>query len=336
MKRKLLVLWMVLSGALAQSLSLSTFGQEVKKNAPGNSRTFRFDYGATLKDLPAGARVRAWLPVPQSTDRQTVKALQQELPSAGQLHTDPVYGNRILYFELTRSASPSVAFTTSYLVRREEVRGLSSGGEQVDLTDRQRQLFLSANTLVPVTGKQLELLKGISFPQDPLAIARTLYDRVDDHVKYDKSRPGYGNGDVLWVCDSRTGNCTDFHSLFISWARAKGIPARFEIGFSLPSERGKGVISGYHCWAEFYNGQSWVPVDISEADKHPEMKQYFFGNLTENRVAFTIGRDINLVPRQSGEPLNYFLFPYVEVNGLPWPKEKIELSCAYADIEREK
>ena len=33
-------------------------------------------------------------------------------------------------------------------------------------------------------------------------------------------------GDVLWVCDSRFGNCTDFHSLFISWARAKGLPQR--------------------------------------------------------------------------------------------------------------
>ena len=128
---------------------------------------------------------------------------------------------------------------------------------------------------------------------------------------------------MLWVCDSRFGNCTDFHSLFISLARSRGLPARFEIGLPLPSKRGEGNIGGYHCWALFHHDQKgWVPVDISEADKHPEMKEYYFGNLTENRVTFTTGRDINLVPKQDGGPLNFFVYPYVEVNGKPLAQEQ--------------
>src|SRR3712207_7840796 len=40
----------------------------------------------------------------------------------------------------------------------------------------------------------------------------------------------------------------------------------------------------YHCWAAFAPaGRGWVPVDISEADKHPEMTDYYFGNLTADR-----------------------------------------------------
>jgi transglutaminase-like putative cysteine protease len=35
-------------------------------------------------------------------------------------------------------------------------------------------------------------------------------------------------------------------------ARAEKIPARFQIGFSLPAEKHSGEIAGYHCWAEFY------------------------------------------------------------------------------------
>ena len=105
--------------------------------------------------------------------------------------------------------------------------------------------------MVPLVGKQLTLLDELPQVSEPLSVARALYDLVDDHVRYDKSKPGYGNGDVLWVCDSRFGNCTDFHSLFISLARARGLPARFEIGFPLPPARGQGPIGGYHCWAFF-------------------------------------------------------------------------------------
>ena len=184
------------------------------------------------------------------------------------------------------------------------------------LSAQQRHLYLEPNRLVPTTGKPLFLLPHFDSALSVLQKARLLYDRVDALVSYDKSKPGYGNGDVLWVCDSRSGNCSDFHSLFISLARSQSIPARFEIGFPLPAARGSGNIGGYHCWAWFFDQQhGWVPVDISEADKHPQQKDYFFGNLTENRVAFSSGRDIELEPHQSGPPLNYFIHPYVEADG---------------------
>src|SRR5437879_241735 len=82
--------------------------------------------------------------------------------------------------------------------------------------------------------------------------ARVLYDVVNGHMKYDKpkDKPGWGRGDAVWACDNGFGNCSDFHSLFISLARAKKIPAKFEIGFLLPEKRGKENIEGYHCWAK--------------------------------------------------------------------------------------
>ena len=118
----------------------------------------------------------------------------------------------------------------------------------------------------------------------------------------------------------------------IALSRAQGMPARFEIGFPIPEQGGRGAIGGYHCWAFFYaDERGWLPVDISEADKHPAMKNYYFGNLTENRVTFTVGRDLNLVPQQAGEPLNFFVYPYVEVDGQPLPKDQFKLEFGYAD-----
>jgi transglutaminase-like putative cysteine protease len=187
---------------------------------------------------------------------------------------------------------------------------------------------------VPIDGKPLTLLEGKDVPKDPKAAARMLYDLVNGYMKYDKSGTGWGNGDVVWVCDHKHGNCTDFHSLFTSLTRSRKIPTKFEIGFPLPSERGAGTVPGYHCWAWFRpDGGGWVPVDISEANKDPKRKDYFFGNLTEDRVAFSTGRDLSLVPRQDGPALNYFIYPYVEVDGKPYPKDKVKTVFAYRDIK---
>jgi hypothetical protein len=118
----------------------------------------------------------------------------------------------------------------------------------------------------------------------------------------------------------------------MSLARSQGLPARFEIGFSLPTDKSEGPIAGYHCWAWFYlDGRGWIPVDISEADKHPQMKDYYFGNLTADRMVFSIGRDLELVPKSSQPPLNYFIYPHIEIGGRPLPSENIELRMSFQD-----
>jgi transglutaminase-like putative cysteine protease len=101
----------------------------------------------------------------------------------------------------------------------------------------------------------------------------------------------------VWACDSKHGNCTDFHSPFIGMLRADGIPARFDIGFPLPESKDEGDIAGYRCWAEFYAPKTgWIPVDISEAWKAKERGNYFLGSIDADRVPFSTGRGIALSP----------------------------------------
>jgi transglutaminase-like putative cysteine protease len=162
--------------------------------------------------------------------------------------------------------------------------------------------------------------------------ARAIYDHIVATVKYDKSGTGWGRGDIYYACDARRGNCTDFHAIFIGYCRALGIPARFSIGFPLPKERGAGRISGYHCWAEFYaKDVGWIPVDASEAAKDPSRRKYFFGAHDENRVQFSRGRDLTLSPPQAAGALNFFIYPYVEVDGLE--NKDIETTYEYQDRE---
>lgn len=293
-------------------------------------RHFEFEYAGKAIALKVGSRVRVWLPVPPTNAHQSVSIRSSTFPAKATTATEPEYGNCIAYFETDVPENGEVQFSVTYEVTRAEVKALSRDGQKLDL--KQRRLYLKPNRLVPTTGRPLDLLKGARAPKDQLGLGRFLYERVDSHMRYDKSRPGYGNGDSVWACDSQFGNCTDFHSLFISLARAKGLPARFEIGFPIPEDRGEGEIGGYHCWAFFHTDEhNWVPTDISEADKHPELKNYYFGNLTENRVTFSTGRDLNLVPRQAGEPLNYFVYPYIEVDGKPLSKQRMVTSFRYTD-----
>jgi transglutaminase-like putative cysteine protease len=186
--------------------------------------------------------------------------------------------------------------------------------------------FLLPDRLVPIDGVIGELSdQQTKDATQPIDKARRIYDYVVATMHYDHDGTGWGRGDAVWACNSKHGNCTDFHSLFIGMARAAGIPARFEIGFSLPTNAKAGAISGYHCWAQFYvNGVGWIPVDASEGWKNKEKRDYYFGATDQNRVMFSMGRDIRLKPAQKGEPLNYFVHPYAELDGKPFTDLKNE------------
>jgi len=181
----------------------------------------------------------------------------------------------------------------------------------------ERARSLRPDRLVPIDG----LISALAEQQtrgltQPLEKARAIYNFVVSTMRYDKSGEGWGRGDAIYACNVRKGNCTDFHALLIGMMRAAGIPARFEIGFPLPPDRAAGEIPGYHCWAQFYlEGVGWVPVDASEAWKNPGQRNYFFGAHDPHRVLFTRGRDIRFNPAQRGEPLNYFIYPYAELDG---------------------
>ena len=115
--------------------------------------------------------------------------------------------------------------------------------------------------------------------------------------------------------DARTGNCTDFHAYFIALARSVGIPARFAIGATIPADKNEGAIDGYHCWAEFLADGRWIPVDISEAWKNPKLADYYFGHNPANRFELTKGRDLVVDPEPASGPINFLVYPLLEMNG---------------------
>ncbi len=306
-----------------------------EKKLVGKERSFHFTYAGKVKGLAPGQEASVWLPVARSGPEQVVSIVTQSLPVEGKTYTEKQYGNTSLFFKAKANDMGEIPFEVVYKVQRKEVvTDLKANLVLKPAKNENLSRFLEPDVKGPISGKPLELLKDKKISNDQFAAAKVLYEVVNTHMTYSKEGKGWGQGDSVWACDSKFGNCSDFHALFISMARGNKIPSKFEMGFPIPTKRGEGVVGGYHCWAWFLPDKAgWVPVDISEANRNPDMKDYYFGNLTEDRVRFTTGRDINLEPRQKGAALNFFIYPYVEVDGKTHPQEKIERRFAYQDVK---
>jgi len=292
---------------------------------------FSFTYKLKIDKIPEGSKsVEIWLPLPTDNGYQKVLSYQisSELPY--EIDVEPEYGNRILRFASGEEIPEDLEITVDLNVIRYEQDGWNQTviAASSDTPDLKR--YLLPDILVPIDGPvEAEARQVINGSLTPSEKVEALYDHLIKTMKYDKSGIGWGNGDALYACESRKGNCTDIHSLFIGMARSLAIPSRFVMGFPLPQGKETVQIPGYHCWAEFYlQDRGWVPVDISEAIRHPEKRDYFFGSLDPYRVAFTTGRDIKISSGESSHVLNYFIYPYVLVDGQPFEGASYNFSYA--------
>ena len=314
---------------------LSAKAQTQSAPQPAKVREVDFTYHTEITGIsPKAHRVEAWIPIPREDRFQQVSGLTFDSPAHVEVVDQPNGGNRVAHLSAEAPPSGSIPVTIRFKVRRVE--------ESADMEKAQANTpeptggpfagYLGPDSLVPINGQIKQVSARVGAPDgSSYEQARAIYDYVIANMSYDKSGEGWGRGDAIYACNVKKGNCTDFHSLFIAIARSRGIPARFTIGFPLGTPS-VGKIPGYHCWAEFYSGGQWVPVDASEAWKHPQLRQYYFGHLDADRVAFTMGRDLMLKPRQSGKPVNFLIYPYVEVDGQPLPKEQIKNQFDYRAV----
>jgi len=303
-------------------------------------RNFEFNYKVSLQ-ANSGQNMKVWIPIPQSNEIQNISKLTIDTDIPYSIKTEEQHGNTYLYADLKEGLAQATDINIHFNVIRKQ-RGAAKFGE-LDANQ-----YLKANRLVPVGGRFDSIAKAKHFSPENM---KAVYDFVLNEMYYGKPKTQsskdhyyaslpttikkgiskdsvvslylnttkiageftFGNGNSNYACDISVGNCTDFHSYFMSLARSMQVPARFHIGFSIPEGK-EGKIGGYHCWADYYQNKTWFPVDISEADKAPEKAEFYFGNLDVNRVEMTQGRDLILEGYSKG-PVNFFVYPIVECEG---------------------
>ncbi|MBW8051587.1 MAG: transglutaminase domain-containing protein [Cytophagales bacterium] len=300
------------------------------RHAPNDtttSRSFEFIYNVALPHIPKTAKgLSTWIPLPQSDNFQVISNIKIECPVPYTIDRETTYNNKFLNILINKNIPDSLNIRISFVAQRKIRNNVPTShlllpGKHLSSKD------LLPNNLIPIDGQIKKEAKKVTLnAKSDMDKVSAIYDHIVNTVTYDKSGTGWGRGDALYACNVKAGNCTDFHSLFIGMCRSIDIPARFIIGFPLPEKKTEGEISGYHCWAEFFISKSelhsdfkgWIPVDASEAFKHPEMKDFYFGNLDYNRIQFTIGRDIELQNNNITEVLNYFIYPFCTINDEPY------------------
>jgi len=325
----------------------------------GKSATFsaRNEYKVTV---PEGAKsVRAWFAMPQEQPEQKIADLKIECSVPHKIVKDD-HGNSYIYVEAAPPGAKEIALGEAFKITRTEVVGAVDASKAKPLSAEEKAKFaadLAANANVQLTPEIVELAKKIvGDEQNPVKAARKIYDWVLDNVDYWVKDPANKKaspvGSAEYCLSSKTGNCTDFHSLWIALARASGIPCRLVYGSIFkPELAGQDKDQSYHCWPMFYaSGIGWISHDVAVADifrgtfplddkstplvklttasgyagPDEKMVEYYFGNIDERRVVFSIGRDLKLDPPQAGGPVNALPKAYIEVDGKPYSEKSAD------------
>jgi transglutaminase-like putative cysteine protease len=127
--------------------------------------------------------------------------------------------------------------------------------EAVQLSDADRKKFTSATATIQSDAPKVRKLAAeiVGETDDPLRKA----ERLKSWVYQSLRKTGACNSNTtLGVLDNMAGDCTEHTLLFVSLARAVGLPARELTGVAYADNS-----FGWHAWAEVYNGRQWVGID---------------------------------------------------------------------------
>ena len=301
------------------------------KSSPEATRVYKVEQKVTLTDIPAGTKlVRWWISIPDDDRNQDLLDLAvTSAPGKWRIEREGGNGARFLYVEVPAPTAAALDATVLFTVRRRPVAVAVDPAKVGPISDQLRPLF--APDLVrdaphmEVTPDIQKMADTVCGSEKNLALqARKLLDHVADvadHYSKDPTKPNCGVGDAAVCIEKGGGCCTDLHSLFIALARARGIPARLQMGYRMQEKNlGKVVDPGYRCWAEYFlPGYGWISTDIVEADAKDGLgRDRWFTGLTERRVHLNAGREFILEPKQSAPgKVNTMIMGYAELDGTP-------------------
>lgn len=284
----------------------------------------KIDLQAT--ELPQPAKI--WLPYPVSGPYQLIENMdiKGNFVNSG-VYKEPNSGALYLYAEWPKGIHEKhLELGYKVSTKERQNRNLRDTGAPVPI---EIQKYMQADWWIPAGGQVEEIANGIKKDKKGiLEKAQAVYDWVVENTVRDPSVKGCGLGIVEMTLRKLSGKCADISSVYVALARNVGVPAREVFGLRLGTKSEQDITGSYHCWAEFYlPGTGWVAVDPADVRKKmlvdsleladiKDLRKYFFGGVDAYRMTLESGgRGIIFQPAQASKPLNYFMYPYAEING---------------------
>lgn len=95
--------------------------------------------------------------------------------------------------------------------------------------------------------------------KDPVSTAKRAYEYPSKTMKFKRQKKARG---AAYAAINKTGDCTEYASLFCALCRASGIPARSYAVFNFRNKRSASFRQPNHSIAEVYfSSIGWIPVD---------------------------------------------------------------------------
>jgi transglutaminase-like putative cysteine protease len=289
---------------------------------------------------PSGV-TRVWVPTPLMQDTPYQKTLGNEFEAQGgsaRLATDPKYGAGMVAAEWPAGVRPVFTHTSRFATRDIAV-DLSKPGHAKPEDKATLARYTGPTDLMPIDGSVKELSSQIvKGKTGDLEKARAIYDWIVDNTYRDAKTRGCGTGDVKFMIENKTysGKCADLNALFVTLARAEGIPARdvygvrvagSALGYASLGKTGGDITKAQHCRAEFYlPSHGWVPVDPADVrkvileeggGKKPDdpmvlaARQRLFGSWEMNWLAYNYAHDLSL-PNSARGKVAFLMYPQSE------------------------
>jgi len=174
------------------------------------------------------------------------------------------------------------------------------GGQGKNIPINLVNLYIKEQPYWPINNEELlTLAKRLISPSNTVAQnAMEIYKYVTQNLKYNQQRAKTENLDRLGALEAlkqpELAVCTEFTDLFITLARAAGIPAREIDGYAHTENRFSKPLSirlsggdVLHAWAQFYDpALGWVQIDPTWASTTNGLN--YFNKLDTNHVALAI------------------------------------------------
>ena len=294
--------------------------------------TYQIKQIVRLSDIDLLAKsVRMWISVPSDETNQKLLNLSVDsAPGKWKFVRDANHSGQFLSIEVATPACESIDVAISFRIRRNPVHVTLEPSQVGPMDDALKGLLAEHLILdaphMEVTKEFQDIADAVCGEEINIAVqAKLLLTHVAstvDHYSYstDPNMPTCGIGDAS-VCKKQGGGCcTDLNSYFITLARARGIPARLNMGYRLQEKNyGKLVDAGYRCWVEYFVPNfGWTSADVVEADTPGGLgHERWLSGLTSRRIWLNQGREFNLGNDIAVGRVNNMTIGYAEIDGKP-------------------
>ena len=275
---------------------------------------FRIKYKVTVQPnaIPNGETVRCWLPWPKENHptQFELKMLNSNLLHAVVAPNSQIH--RTIYVEKQAVADIPTIFEMEFEIAT-RARWFDPDKLEPKAYNRNSRIFRTYTAQQAphiVFSKKIRSLtdKIVGDATHPFVIVEKIYDFVCSHTIWSGAQE-YGIMDQIphYVIDYGKGDCGMQTLLFMSMARYKGIPVRWQSGFMLhPGE------VNLHDWCEvYYEGIGWVPLDMSFQWLKTDIKKirsFYMTGLDAYRLIINDGIGGQLYPSKTyfrSEPFDF-------------------------------